>query len=87
MWIWSWKLVIVPTMARARLKVPCTSYFCRCAASGRADSLIPKVGHRGAFPSVRSKTSTGKFDNIPPSTMYETASVPSASRPVNWMGS
>jgi hypothetical protein len=32
--------------------------------------LIPKVGQRGGSPCERSKTSTGKFDSIPPSTSH-----------------
>ena len=40
-----------------------------------ADSLIPKVGHLGSRPSRRSKTPTGKFESIPPSTSH--ASPPS----------
>src|SRR5699024_2157823 len=45
-------------------------------SSGRAESLIPKVGQRGTSPSGRSNTETGKFDSSPPST--STAGLPSA---------
>ena len=48
---------------------------------------MPNVGQRGGCPSDRSNTSIGKFDSIPPSTMYETSSLPSASRLVKRTGS
>ena len=48
---------------------------------------MPNVGHRGGFPSVRSNTSMGKLESIPPSTMYDCTALPASSRPVNRSGS
>ena len=87
MCIWSWKFVMVPTMARAKPSAPFTSKRCTTGFVGLAESLIPNVGHRGAFPSVRSNTSIGKFESIPPSTMYDWTFFPASSRPVKRSGS
>ena len=81
MCIWSWKFVIVPTMAFARPSAPFTSKRCSWGTDGFAESLIPNVGHRGGFPSVRSNTSIGKFESMPPSTMNERTRSPCSSRP------
>ena len=73
---WSYQPVIVPSIPLARETVPVTglTVFVR----GRADSLMPKVGHRGGWPFSRSKMATGKFDSIPPSTSHDLdLSVPS----------
>src|SRR5437867_4520310 len=55
--------------------------------SGRAESFTPNVGQRGAFPSVRSKTSMEKLDSIPPSTMKQTCGLPSGPSALSRTGS
>jgi hypothetical protein len=87
MCIWSWKFVIVPTIARASPRVPLTSKRCSTGAAGFAESLIPNVGHLGGLPSVRSNTSIGKFESMPPSTMNDRIGLPASSRPSNFSGS
>src|ERR1022692_3673353 len=56
--IWSFQLCMVPSIPMAKDKSPfttCSTWFGTCCA----DNLIPMVGQRGGFPSVRSKVSTG----------------------------
>src|SRR5699024_12688823 len=72
----AYKPVTVSTTALPKDSGPEIRFSTPKSVSGRADSLIPKVGHLGTSSAGRSKTETGKFDSSPPATSQ--AGFPSA---------
>src|SRR5699024_2460816 len=62
----SWALIIVDSSDRAYWNVVVLGRHC-AAGVCRAESMTTNVGHRAGLASLRSKTSTGKFESRPPS--------------------